>query len=1131
MACDIRDWLDGLGLAKYAEAFEKHDIGFDVLPYLTEEHLREIGASLGDSLRLSKAIEGMDDVQQHAIAVQTAAASTPEIPNMSSESERRQLTVMFCDLVGSTELSTQFDPEDLQDLIRIYHDTCSRVIAEYNGYIAKFMGDGVLTYFGYPQAFEKDAESAARAGLGIVDAVSGLGEAHNLPYHLKLAVRVGIDTGHVVVGDIIGEGAAEEANVVGETPNVAARLQAMAEPNQVVVGPLTHTLIGDAIAFEDLGEHQLKGITTPVHAWRVRRQAKAEGDFDEEAPRSGDSPLIGRQEELGLLLRSWEASKGKHGQVVSIQGEAGIGKSRLIDTLREQVTGDAYTWVAIRCSPYHSNSTLYPVTEHMKRVLGWKAEDDPDTKLEKLEEGVGTQSLPIEVAVPLFANLMSLPLPKGRYRPLNLNAREVREQTLDALSGWLLEEAERKPVLQVWEDLHWADPTTLELLGIYIDQSPTVSMMNVLTYRSEFRPPWPIRSHITPITLSRLEPPEVEAIVAQQAGGKAVPEEVVKHVVDKADGVPLYVEELTKTILESEFLCEEDDRFTLVGSLSDVSIPATLQETLMARLDRLPRVRELAQLGAVLGREFAYEMLQALVEIEEPSLKDGLGQLVDAELLYQRGRAPRAKYIFKHALIQDAAYGSLLKRTRQKYHRQVAQLLEERFSETVKAHPELVAHHHDEAGNVERAVHYWCCAGERARAQSANLEAIAYFTKGIVSLQKLPDNEARAQRELELQVSLGHANIVARGHGAPGAEAAYARALELCGKLEDAPELATTLFGLWRFYVVTRPLDVTNDVAKQIHRIAQDKRHTELHVISNYALGYTALCKGDLAGARAYLGEGIARYHPEQRSEAIYKTAQDPGVACRAYLGMTEWLLGYPEQARKRIAESIELAETLGDSFSLAYALCFPGTIVTEVCGGDATAIVERGVQLATEGNFALWAAFAQVHQKSQAFQDSGAQKDLQDLADSVAAIPRMGVHINAPYYATCLAREFQQAGRAEDGLRILEEAGESMEARGEYWWQAEVFRLKGELLLALSDKNGSEAKTSFEQALGVSQRQAAKSLELRAATSLSRLLGNTGKKKQARTLLSNCLSWFAEGTGTADHKDARQLLDKLATK
>jgi predicted ATPase len=723
---------------------------------------------------------------------------------------------------------------------------------------------------------------------------------------------------------------------------------------------------------------------------------------------------------------------------------------------------------------------------------------------------------------------MSLALPEGRYAPLELSAKEQRERMLDALAGWLLEAAERTPVLHVWEDLHWVDPTTLKLLELYIEQSPTVSMMNVLTYRPEFAPPWPMRSHMTPITLNRLERPEVEALIGNQANGKAVPSEVIEHIVGKADGVPLYVEELTKTILQSDYLREEADRYMLTGSLSQVSIPVTLQDSLMARLDRLPRVRELAQLGAVLGREFAYEMLEALAEVTEPNLRGGLGQLVDAELLYQRGRAPRAKYIFKHALIQDAAYESLLKRTRQQYHRRVAVLMEERFPETVEAHPELVAHHYTEAGDATRAIHYWRRAGERARAQWTNLEAIAYFTKGIELVHDLPDNEERTHQEISLQLSLGHANIVAKGHGAAGAEAAYTRALALCERLGDVPERVPTLYGLWKSYVVTRSLDEINDVAMQLRRIAEEKKVTELHVIAHYALGYAALCMGNLRDARSNFEEGIAQYQPSQRSAETYRAAQDPGVACRAYLAMTEWLLGFPERAQSRSWESIELAKELGDRFSLAYALCFPAAIVSETCGGDTNAIVERGLEVATEEGFSMWIAFGKVHRASLHYKDQRSESALDELRESVATIPQMGVHTITSYYSSLLASAYQRAGKNGEGLQALDEAQVSIDTRGERWWEAEIQRLKGEILLSQSAENAGDAEACFERALHISRNQEAKSLELRAAMSLARLWRQQGKGDEARRFLGECYAWFTEGFDTADLKEAKVLLDEL---
>ena len=751
MARDIDRWLERLGLAKYSELFAENEVDLEILPDLTEQDLKDLNIPLGHRKKLLRgiaALSGGAEPGAHRIEVAVVA------PASRDEAERRQLTVMFCDLVDWTALSTRFDPEDLREVIRAYQDACAKVIAQYDGYVAKYLGDGVLVFFGYPQAHENDAERAVRAGLGIVETVPNIIVANDALRGLELAVRIGINTGPVVVGDIIGEGASVQASVVGETPNVAARLQALAGPNQVVIGPLTRDLLGEAFSCEDLGANRLKGIDVPVQAWRVAREPDIDGRLKTKRVGYGLA-LVGRQEELGLLLRSWEASKKAHGQVVLIQGEAGLGKSRLVEALRAKVSGEDYIWVATRCSPYHANSTLYPVIEHLKRVAGWKPEDGPEEKLAKLASALKGQRLPLEQAVPLYAELMSLPLPEGRYAPLKLGAQEQREQTLDALAGWLLEEAERKPVLHVWEDLHWADPTTLELLGLYIEQSHSVSMMNVLTYRPEFVPPWAARSHVTPITLNRMERREVEALILQQAGGKAMPAEVVEYIVGKTDGVPLYVEELSKAILEADFVCEQEDSYQLTRPLSGVTIPTTLQDLLMARLDRLPSIREVAQLGSILGREFAYEMLQAIASLKESALQDGLDQLVDAELLYQRGRRPRARYIFKHALVQDAAYQSLLKRTRQYYHRHVAELLESRYPDIAQSQPELLAHHYSRGEENEKAVAYLTSTAEKAAGMYAHAEAIAAIEEARLHAERLPAGE-RDRLVLALVIRQAH---------------------------------------------------------------------------------------------------------------------------------------------------------------------------------------------------------------------------------------------------------------------------------------------------------------------------------------------------------------------------------------
>ncbi|MCH7794344.1 MAG: AAA family ATPase, partial [Proteobacteria bacterium] len=959
MARDVERWLEGLGLGKYTEAFAENDIGADVLPYLTEEHLKELGVSLGDRVRLLKAIEALA-----ATPAEAAEASPPSEPAASvaapvGEAERRQLTVMFCDLVGSTELSTRFDPEDLRELIRTYQAACAKVIARYNGYIAKYMGDGVLVYFGYPQAHENDAERAVRTGLGIVEAMAGLGAAHASLGEVELAVRVGIDTGLVVVGDLVGEGASEEASVVGETPNVAARLQGLAQPNQVLIGALTHELIGADFDCEDLGAHHLKGIAEPVPAWRVL----GEGDIDSryEAKRVGAGlPLVGRQEELGLLLRSWEATKETHGQVVLIQGEAGIGKSRLVEALRERVSEQDYIWIAARCSPYHANSTLYPVIEHLKRVMGWTPEDGAEAKLEKLEAALEGQSLPPEEAVPLYAELMSLALPEGRYAPLELSAKQKREQTLDALAGWLLEMAERTPVLQVWEDLHWADPTTLELLALYIEQSPTVSMMNVLIYRPEFVPPWTMRSHMTPITLNRLERPEVEALIGHQANGKQVPSEVVEHIVGKTDGVPLFVEELTKAILEADFLRERDGRYELTGPLSGMTIPATLQDSLMARLDRLPNIREVAQLGAVLGREFAYEMVQAIGSIEETTLQEGLGQLVDAELLYQRGRPPRAKYIFKHALVQDAAYDSLLLSHRRLLHGNVVTTIEQLFRGNLDDHAELLAFHAQRGELWEKALDFCLLAGRKANERSAYDEALSFLETGLKVAERVPENEDTLRTVIDIRLSM---------RPSLGAFGRYNHFLDVLSEAESAAQrlgdkYTTAHISVEKTHVLYQTGNVSDGVelGRKAVEMARDIDHRRLIVGAAANLGMALFFRGDLREAVRVAIEHVDDLQNEFRHDQLGTTGTS-SVNWLANLAAMHAMLGKLDTAKRFGEEAARIAEETDKPFDIAMAGHWNGFVSISMDDlPNAFQCLERAFQLVEDHGLNFLYPFGGMH-------------------------------------------------------------------------------------------------------------------------------------------------------------------------
>ena len=562
--------------------------------------------------------------------------SAPTVTTSTPEAERRQLTVMFCDLVGSTALSGQLDPEDLREVVRAYQEAAAEAISRFEGHIAQYLGDGLLVYFGYPRAHEDDAQRAVHAGLEIIAAIRTLNESLESDKDIRLAVRLGIHTGPVVVGEM-GGGGRHEQLALGETPNIAARLEGLAEPGTIVISAVTAQLVHNTFALEEAGTHSLKGVAEAMAVSRVLGPLEEQRTEQEITPESTVF-LVGRDEEVGLLKRRWEQAKEGLGQVVLINGEAGIGKTTLVDTLRTTVQNEGGLRITLRCSPYHQNSALYPIIEHLQSVLNWQQETSPTARLANLEQLVHRISLPTEETVPLFAELLSLPVPDGQYPALNLDPQQRKQRTQDALVGWLLNEAERQPLLVVWEDLHWVDPSTLENLALVIDQTPTVQMINVLTYRPEFIPPWPMRSHMTPLTLNRLERPQVEAFILHLAAGRLLPPNVIQHVVEKTDGVPLFVEELTKMILESDLVRQVDGRYELTGSLSELSIPSTLQDSLMARLDRVPKVREVAQLGAVLGREFAFEVLRAVTTVEDALLQERLAQLVEAELLYQRGR-------------------------------------------------------------------------------------------------------------------------------------------------------------------------------------------------------------------------------------------------------------------------------------------------------------------------------------------------------------------------------------------------------------------------------------------------------------------------------------------------------------
>jgi class 3 adenylate cyclase/predicted ATPase len=1053
----------------------------------------------------------------------------PEPIRRTLEAERRQVTVLFCDLVDSTRLSQHLDAEDYRAVVRAYQQAAVTALHPWDGYVAQYLGDGLLVYFGWPTAHEDAAVRAVHASLALLAALEPLNTTHLAPrYGVRVQVRLGVHTGMAVIGDM-GGGDRHEQLAMGETPNIAARLQGVADLNTVALSAVTARLVQRRFALEPLGTHPLKGVTEPMLVFRVL--GLPDTADEEEAATPGSAVfLVGRDEELGLLRRRWEQSKEGLGQVVLIRGEAGIGKSSLVETLRAQVRREGLTRVAVRCSPYHTNSALYPVIEHVQRVCQVQRDDPPAVKLDKLERTLRTSRLPLEDVVPLFAALLSVPLPEGRYAAVRLTPQQQKQQTYDALVAWMLEEAERQPVLVVWEDLHWADPSTLENLGLLLDQSRTSAILNLLTFRPEFEPPWPSRSHMTPLTLTRLERPQVEALLTHLAGGKALPAEVVAYIVARTDGVPLFVEELTKMLLESAVLHQEAERYTLTGPLSAVAIPTTLQDSLMARLDRLPMIREVAQLGAVLGREFAYEMLRALAGVEEALLQDRLAQLVDTELLYQRGRPPRATYIFKHALVQDAAYASLLKSTRQQYHQQVAQMLEARFPDTVETEPELVAHHYTAAGCAAQAVGYWQQAGQRALQRSANVEAIAHLQQGIALLTTLPDTPARVQTELILQTTLGPALVTTRGYAASEVAATYHRARELCQQAGETPEISPVLFGLWLLYMGRAEHETAREFGEQCLSLARRLDTPALLLEAHLALGTSWFYLSQLSQAHAHLEQGIGIYDPQQHHALAFRYGNmDPGVICLAVAGWTLWVQGYPDQALGRVNEALTLAQHLEHPHTLARGLYY--TIFLHQLRREWQVVSERAdtaLTVATAQQVALVLAAGPIMRGWALAMQGQEAEGLTQLRQGLDAYRATGAAFQRPHFLSMLAEVHSIMGQPEAGLTALREALALVEKTGERYYEAELHRLQGELLLLHAAPEVAHAEACFQHALAVARCQEAKSLELRAAMSLARLWQQQGKRAEARELLAPIYGWFTEGFDTADLQEAQALLEEL---
>ena len=1113
----IADWLEELGMSEYADQFAGNDIDLGVLVDLTDQDLKELGvSSLGHRRKLLRAIADLEAIEKSAPVVAVATAA-PAAPRSLDTAERRQLTVMFCDLVGSTALSARLDPEDMREIVGAYQRCCTDLITRAGGFVAKYMGDGVLAYFGYPQAHEDDAERAVRAGLALVEAVPKLKTAASVP----LQVRVGIATGLVVVGDLIGAGAAQEQAVVGETPNLAARLQAIAEPDTVVISESTRRLLGNLFELQDLGTKDLKGIAGPARAWAALRGSSVESRFDA-LHTTGLTPLVGREEEVELLLRRWSRAKTGEGQLVLLSGEAGIGKSRLTAAVLERLATEPHTRLRYFCSPQHTDSALFSIIGQMERAAGLAHDDKPQAKLDKLDAMLAQTSTTVQDAA-LFAEMLSLPN-DGRYPALDLTPEQRRQRTLEALMSQLAGLERQTPVLMIFEDAHWVDPTSLEVLGRAVERIKNLHVLLVVTFRPEFNPPWVGRSHVTSLTLNRLGEREAAAIIARLVENKELSAEVMAEIVGRTDGIPLFVEEMTKAVLEAESERAARRTTATVPSLAQ-AVPASLHASLMARLDRLGPAKEVAQIGAAIGREFSHALLASVALQTEAELELALDRLIQTGLLFRQGVPPHANYLFKHALVQDVAYGTLLRAKRHNLHASIASVLERQFSDVCETQPEVLARHYARAGLAEQAINYWQRAGDRAAKRSANQEAVAHFRNAIELLGTLPDKAAHAEQELQLLIALGPALMTTRSSAAPEIGRVYARARELARNAQRVADLFPTVWGACLVAFTAGDLATAGRLVDELIDMASTSGDSALNLQAHHAAWTNFFVTGPLATARHHIACGLALYRRDTHGEqALQYGGHDPGVCGYVVDALIAAVMGYPDQAIRHMREGVGLARELDHAPSLAQALWFTAELhrirrepqkVQDSVSAVLPLLVRHGsaVGVANATMLRGWARVMQGH----------IEEGLAVMRDGLAAWRATGSKFHVPYRLARAAEAYLVAGEIEDGLRLISEATDQS---GDCWFAPELHRIKGELLLEAGRRD--EVEGCLDQALKAAQEQGARLLELRAAMSFSRVLQAQGRRNEARGLLAPVYTWFTEGLDTADLQQAKALLDQV---
>ena len=1114
-------WLEGLGMSEYTQRFAENGIDVSVLPHLTEQDLRDMGVLLGHRRKMLVAIAGLSSVLTAAAPPATApltplapttsaTAVSPPVAAAEPAAERRHLTVMFCDLVGSTAISARLDAEEWRDLVGAYLDAASAAVTEMGGHVAKKLGDGLMSLFGYPVAQENDSERAVRAALSIQRALAELNRENDGSGKPALNARIGIETGPVVV-DAAGE-------IFGDAPNVAARVQALAEPGAVLVTARVQRQVAGLFVAEQRGTHTLKGVPEPVTLFRIVRASGG-------GRRSGQrnlTPLVGRDEETTMLMRRWERARQGDGQLLLIVGEPGLGKSRLIEEFHARLGEMPHTWVEWSCSQLLQNTPLHPIAEWGRQRFGG-ADVPAAQRLAELESSLAQVKLDAAETVPLLAPLLDIPLPPERA--LALAPEELRRRQLTALTNWVIAGAKSQALVLAFEDLHWADPTTLDVLRGIAERGALAPLLVVATTRPEFRPPWSMRSHHGTISLAPLDRRQVQEMVAELSARHALPRNVVEDVASRTGGVPLFVEEVTRLLLERG-----------EGGGAIQAIPATLQQSLMARLDRLGPAREAAQIGSVIGRGFSYGLLRDVADMQDAPLQAALERLTEADILLVQGAPPDSDYRFKHALIQDAAYENLLKSRRQVLHRRVAEILRDQFAARAAAEPELLAHHFTQAAMPEAAIEWWGKAGQRSLERSALVEAAEQITRALNLIATLPGSPALRREEIKLQVALITPLLHLRGYASPETKAAVERAhhlIEQSKALGEPPEdsylLFIVLYGSWVAHLVAFDGDVVHELSVQFLALAEKQGATGPRMIGHRLKGLSLLHTGEIAEARAHLDRAIALYDPAEHRHLATRFGQEVGAAILAWRSLDLLLLGYSDAALADTKQALETARESAHAATLMYVLNF--SVFQQVhCGhfAAANAFVDEFKALKDQIGGVFWGGWGLALRGCVLTLTGEAEEAAKNIASGIAAIRSTGNTMWTPLFLSYLAWANGKIGRLDEAWTNIREAMTAVETTKERWCEAEINRIAGEIVLKSPLSDAPKAEAYFERALAVAREQQAKFWELRAAMSMVRLWSGQGKRDEARDLLAPVYGWFTEGFDTLDLKQAKTLLDEL---